>query len=48
MPMGFPKQEYWSELPFPSLGYLSAPGIKPSSPALAEAFIRGYGMFYLP
>ena len=27
--MGFPRQEYLSELPFPSPGYLSNPEIKP-------------------
>ena len=32
--MGFPKQEYWSGLPFPSSGDLSDPGIEPVSPAL--------------
>ena len=32
--MGFPRQEYWSGLPFPSPGDLSNPGIKPGSPAL--------------
>ena len=32
--MGFPRQEYWSGLPFPSQEYLSNPGIKPTSPAL--------------
>ena len=32
--MGFPRQEYWSELPFPSLGDLPNPGIEPGSPAL--------------
>ena len=30
--MGFPRQEYWSELPFSSPGYLPKPGIKPVSP----------------
>ena len=30
--MGFPRQEYWSELPFPSPGYLPNPGIEPKSP----------------
>ena len=30
--MGFPKQEYWRRLSFPSLGYLSNPGIEPVSP----------------
>ena len=32
--MGFSRQEYWSELPFPSQGDLPDPGIKPTSPAL--------------
>ena len=32
--IGFPKQEYWSGLPFPSSGDLPNPGIKPRSPAL--------------
>ena len=32
--MGFPKQEYWSGLPFPSPGDLLHPGIKPRSPVL--------------
>ena len=32
--MGFPMQEYWSGLPFPSLGNLPDPGIEPGSPAL--------------
>ena len=30
--MGFPRQEYWSGLPFPSPGDLSNPGIKSTSP----------------
>ena len=37
--MGFARQEYWGGLPFPPLGYLPDPGIKPASlmsPALAE------------
>ena len=29
--MGFSRQEYWSGLPFPSLGDLPNPGIKPRS-----------------
>ena len=33
--MGFPRQEYWSGLPFPSPGDLG-PGIKLGSPALAS------------
>ena len=31
--MGFPRQEYWSGLLFPSLGDLPEPGIKLTSPA---------------
>ena len=36
--MGFPRQEYWSGLPFPSPGDLPNPGIKPASLALAGGF----------
>ena len=36
--MGFPRQKYWSGLPFPSPGDLPNPGIKPISPALAGSF----------
>ena len=32
--MGFPRQEYWGGLPFPSPGDLPDPGIEPGSPAL--------------
>ena len=32
--MGFPRQEYWSGLPFPSPEDLPEPGIEPGSPAL--------------
>ena len=32
--MGFPRQEYWSGLPFPSPEDLPDPRIKPGSPAL--------------
>ena len=32
--MGFSRQEYWSELLFPSPGDLPDPGIEPRSPAL--------------
>ena len=32
--MGFSRQGYWSELPFPSPGDFSDPGIEPRSPAL--------------
>jgi len=30
--MGFSRQEYWSGLPFPTLGDLPNTGIKPKSP----------------
>ena len=32
--VGFPSQEYWDRLPFPSPGDLPDPGIEPASPAL--------------
>ena len=36
--MGFPRQEYWTGLPFSSPGDLPDPGIEPKSPVLqAEA-----------
>ena len=39
--MGFPRQEYWSGLPFPSPGKLPSPETEPVSSALA-------GEFFLP
>ena len=36
--MGFPRQECWRGLPFPSPGNLPDPGIEPMSPALAGGF----------
>ena len=36
--MGFPRQEYWSGLPFPPAGDLPNPGIQPMSSALASRF----------
>ena len=36
--MRFPRQEYWSQLPFPTPGDLPDPGIEPGSPALAGIF----------
>ena len=36
--MGFPRQEYWSGVQFPSPGDLPNPGIKPMSPILARGF----------
>ena len=32
--MGFSREEYWSEMPFPSPGDFPNPGIKPGSPTL--------------
>ena len=39
--MGFPRQEYWSGLPFPTPGVIPIPGIEPTStvaPALVGRF----------
>ena len=39
--MGFPRQEYWRGLPFPSPGDLADPGIElpsPESPAISGGF----------
>ena len=39
--MEFSRQEYWSRVPFPSLGYLPDPGVEPASlvsPGLAGGF----------
>ena len=41
--MGFPRQEHWSGLPFPSPGDLPNSGIEPTSavsPALADGFFN--------
>ena len=38
--MGFPRQEYWSGLPFPPPGDLPDPGIEPESPALVGRFFN--------
>ena len=40
--MGFPRQEYWSGLPFPSPGDLPNPRIKPSSPISPALAIKVY------
>ena len=42
LPMGFPRQEYWSSLLFPSPGGFPDPGIKTvssTSPALVGGFL---------
>ena len=36
--MGFPRQEHWRGLSFPSPGDLPNPGTEPASPALAGEF----------
>ena len=36
--MRFPREEYWSWLPFPSLGRLFDLGLKPKSTALVDRF----------
>ena len=36
--VGFPRQEYWRGLPFPSPGDLPDPGIEPVSPVLTGGF----------
>ena len=43
--MGFPRQEYWSGLPFPTPGDLPDPGIKPESPA-SPALAGGFFFFF--
>ena len=35
--VGFPRQEYWSGLPFPSLEHLADSEIEPRSPATADS-----------
>ena len=42
--VGYPREEYWSGLPFPSPGDLPDPGIEPTSPALAGRFYTTYAM----
>ena len=37
--MEFPRQEYWSELPFPSPEDLTHPGTEPASPAFQADFL---------
>ena len=41
--MGFPRQEYWNGLSFPSPGVLLNPGVKPRSPGLqADSLLLGH------
>ena len=44
--MGFPRQEYWSELPFSSPGDLPNPWIKPVSPPFAYDTVGNGGMIW--
>ena len=37
--MEFSRQEYWSGLPFPSLGGVPDPGLEPRSPELQADFL---------
>ena len=37
--VGFPRQEYWSGLSFPSPGHLPHPGTEPTSLALQADFL---------
>ena len=37
--IGFSRQEYWSELPFPLPGDIPNPGIEATSPALQADFL---------
>ena len=46
--MGFSGEEYWSGLPFPPLGDLPDPGIKPTSPALASGFFSTSAVWETP
>ena len=55
--MGFPRQEHWSGLPFPSPGDLPNPGLEPTfltSPSLAGEFFpasatwEAHVSFYIP
>ena len=41
LPMGFPRQEFWSGVPFPSPGDLPDTEIEPTSPALqADSYVE--------
>ena len=39
--MGFPRQEFWSGLPFPTPGDLPDPGIEPTS-LMSPALVGGF------
>ena len=44
--MGFPRQEYWSGLPFPSVGDLPDPGIKLRFPTWQTGLLHCRGFCY--
>ena len=44
--IGFPRQEYWSELPFPSPGDLSEPGIELRSPGFSLSHLGSPNIEY--
>ena len=51
--MGFPRQKYWSGLPFPAPGDPPDPGMEPRSPTLSGGFFticatREAPLFILP
>ena len=46
--MGFSRQEYWSELVFPSPGCIPDPGIKPRSPELTGRFFTVWATIEAP
>ena len=45
--VGFPRQEYWSGLPFPSLEHLADSEIEPRSPATADSTTEPPGKFFI-
>ena len=44
--MGFPRQEYWTGLPFSSPRDLPDPRIEPESPALVGRFLFCFVLFF--
>ena len=48
--MGFSRQEFWGELPFPSPEDLPNPGMQPKSPALQAGSLLSelQGISWLP
>ena len=46
--LGFPRQEYWSGLPFPPPGGLLDPEVEPMSPAFASEFFTTESQGELP